>query len=183
MKKSIVILIITFFNSLILTAQVIKPAPEGKAVVYFVRTSALGLAIKFTYLDSTKIIGRFNGPKYIRYECSPGKHLFWARSENRDFVEAELEAGKIYFLWAVPQMGLVKAAVELLPVDPRDESTMKKIIKLLTRKEGEVFSEQELDYDTEDLKNAITRGMEKYTEEVKKGQLHKALNKSMFYNP
>jgi hypothetical protein len=60
---------------------------------------------------------------------------------------------------------------------------MKKIIKLLTRKEGEVFSEQELAYDTEDLKNAITRGMEKYTEEVKKGQLHKALNKSMFYNP
>jgi hypothetical protein len=183
MKKSIVILIITLLNSIILFAQEIKPAPEDKAVVYFVRTSALGLAINFSYFDSTKVVGRFNGPKYIRYECSPGKHLFWARSENRDFVDAELEAGKIYFLWASPQMGLLKAGVELLPVDPKDESTMKKIIKLLTRRESESFTEQELLNDADSLKDAITRGMAKYAEDVKKGILHKTLNKSMFYNP
>lgn len=183
MKKSIVILIVTLFKTIILFAQEIKPAPEDKSVVYFVRTSALGFAINFTYLDSTKVIGRFNGPKYIRYECSPGKHLFWARSENRDFVDAELEAGKIYFLWASPQMGLLKAGVVLLPVDTKDKSIMEKIIKLLTSRESESFTEQELLSDAESLKDAIARGLEKYSKDVKKGILHKTLNKSMFYNP
>jgi hypothetical protein len=182
MKKIIITFVIVFFSSIILSAQdIIKPAPEDKAVIYFVRTSALGLAINFSYFDSTKVIGRFNGPKYIRYECNPGKHLFWARSENRDFVDAELEAGKIYFLWASPQMGLLKAGVELLPVNPKDESTMKKIMKLLARRESESFTEQELANDTESLKDAISRGMAKYSEEVEKGQSHKFLNKSMFY--
>src|SRR5688500_8701014 len=79
-------------------AQIIDPAPADKAVIYFVRPSFLGFAINFSYFDSTRLIGKFKGPAYIRYTCDPGSHLFWARSENRDFVEAEVEAGKIYFI-------------------------------------------------------------------------------------
>src|SRR5258708_5671525 len=108
MKKfNVLLLLICVFNihSIQLEAQEIPPAPEGKSVVYFVRSSSLGFAVNFSYFDSAALIGRFNGPKYIRYECAPGSHLFWARSENRSFVEAQLEAGKIYFIQAIPKMG------------------------------------------------------------------------------
>ena len=180
MKKTI-LLFVTLFFTFTLFSQNIKPAPEDKAVVYFVRTSALGFAINFTYFDSLKVIGRFNGPKYIRYECSPGKHLFWARSENRDFVEADLEAGKIYFLQASPQMGIIKAGVELTPVYPNDESTMKKVTKLLSKKEPETFTQEELDNEEKHLTNVIERGMRKYVEDIKNGELHKVLKKTMYY--
>lgn len=147
----------------------IPPAPDGMAVVYFVRTSSLGLAINFSYFDSTKLIGRFNGPKYIRYECTPGHHLLWGRSENRDYIEAEVEAGKIYFIWAVPEMGFAKASIGLYPVDPSDEKTMTKIFKLMAKQPAETFTSEKLEADAKDLKEAIDRGMEKYKEIKEKG--------------
>jgi len=92
-------------------SQIIEPAPSDKAVVYFVRPSTYGWAINFTFFDSTQVIGRFNGGKFLRYECEPGDHIFWARSENKDFVSANLDPGKIYLIEAIPVMGVVKASV------------------------------------------------------------------------
>lgn len=162
-------------------AQEISPAPEGKAVVYFVRPSALGMAINFSYFDSTALVGRFNGPKYIRYECDPGKHLFWARSENRDFVEAELEAGKIYFIEAIVKMGAVKAAVNLDPVDPSNQKRMDKILKLLTKKPSESFTPEQLKKDLESLEDAVERGMEKYKADKASGKTFAQLTAAMNY--
>ena len=163
------ILISAIVGHLIATAQEIAPAPDDKAVVYFIRASSMGFAIKFTYLDSASVIGRFNGPKYIRYECAPGHHLFWARSENRDFVEAEVEAGKIYFIEAMPQMGALKAGVHLKPVDPTDEKTLKRILKLMKKKKPESFTREELEKETERASEIIERGLERYQQE-KEGQ-------------
>src|SRR5687768_7278818 len=98
MKKQIFLVVLFLLITISLIAQNIEPAPPDKAVIYFTRTGSLGLAINFSYFDSTKLVGVFNGPKYIRYECEPGTHLFWARSENRSFIEGEVEAGKIYFI-------------------------------------------------------------------------------------
>ena len=169
MKKTI--LFCSFMLSLFagLNAQEIPPAPEGKAVVYFVRTSSLGFAINFSYLDSAKLIGRFNGPKYIRYECEPGKHLLWARSENRDYIEADLEPGKIYLIEAVPQMGALKAGVSLSQIDPGNEKAMAKVLKLMAKKPSESFTPEQLAADTKDLEDAIAKGLAKYAEEKAKG--------------
>jgi len=161
--------------------QEIPPAPEDKAVIYFVRISSLGFAINFSYLDSATLIGRFNGPKYIRYECAPGKHLFWVRSENRDFIEAEVEAGKIYFIEAIPKMGALKAAVELSPIDPANKKTMDKVFKLMSKKPSESFTPEELQSDTKELAEPIRKGLEKYAEEKKKGKENVKLEKTMNY--
>ncbi len=162
-------------------SQGISLAPADKAVVYFARPSALGFAINFSYFDSAKLIGRFNGSKYIRYECEPGKHLFWARSENRSFVKAELEAGKIYFLKADPRMGALKAGVNLIPVNPDNPSEMKNIIKIIEKKPAESFTEQQLADDVRDLKDAIDRGLAKYQEDKAKGKTYDILEKSKYY--
>ena len=181
MRKKFVLILPLMFFAFTSLCQNLNPAPEGKAVVYFVRTSSTGFAINFSYFDSTKLIGVFNGPKYIRYECEPGQHLFWARSENRDFVEAELEAGKIYFIEAIVKMGAIKAAVELRPVNTDDSKKMEKIFKLLNKKPSESFTEEELRNETIRLESAIERGLEKYREEKGSGVIIPKLSKSMYY--
>lgn len=179
--KKIIVLFFSIMLSIVCYSQEIAPAPEGKAVVYFVRPSALGFAINFIYFDSATLIGRFNGPKYIRYECDPGKHIFWARSENKDFIDAEVEAGKIYFVEATPKMGAVKAGVKLEPVDPNDTKTMGKILKLMGKKPSESFTPEELATEKKNFEDVIQKGMDKYAEEKSKGQKNLRLEKNMNY--
>jgi hypothetical protein len=180
--KTRTLLTILFTCSVVFSiAQNIAPAPADKAVIYFVRPSSLGLAINFSYFDSTRLVGRFNGPNYIRYECEPGKHLFWARSENRDFVEAEIQPGKIYFIEAIVKMGAVKAAVNLEPINPNDPDRMKKIIKLLDKKTSQSFTSEELAAEEISLQDVIDRGLEKYNSDKEKGKSFPQLAKNMFY--
>jgi hypothetical protein len=183
MKILFILILLSSGTLLISKAQTIEPAPADKAVVYFVRTSTMDPLINFTYFDSTKFIGKFNGPKYIRYECEPGTHLFWARSENRDFVKAEVEAGKIYFIEAAVKMGAMKAAVELIPVDPKDEKQMAKIFKLMNKKPSESFTTDELAAGAKDTKDHMEKGLVKYNEEkgkAKGGSVR--LEKTMAYS-
>jgi len=178
MKKQTFLILAFALVSISASGQKLPPAPPDKSVIYFVRPSSAGFAVNFSYFDSTKLIGVFNGPKYIRYECEPGRHLFWARSENRDFVEAEVEAGKIYFLEAIVKMGAFKAAVELSPVSPGDKKRMDKIFKLINKKPSEPFSDAK---ESLRFKDVVDRGMEKYTEEKSKGVVNTQLPKSMYY--
>ena len=136
-----------------------------------------------SYLDSATLIAKANGTNYVRYECNPGNHIFWARTENRDYVEAELEAGKIYFLEAVPTMGAIRAAVQLRPVDPSKADVMKRIFKLMDKKKPETPSPEELKKETEEMQEVITRGLEKYKEEKEKGKKPDRLEKHMYYTP
>ena len=120
-----------------------------------------GFAINFTYFDSTKVIGHFNGHKFLRYECDPGEHLFWARSENRDYVKADLEAGKIYVIDVIPQMGAVTARVRLVPINSSNYK-MKKTQKLLTKGKSEPFTERELAVLQKETVDIVARGLERY---------------------
>jgi hypothetical protein len=181
MRKKIIIPLLTVTSYMQLAGQEITAPPENKAVVYFVRTSSLGFAINFTYFDSASVIGRTNGTNYMRYECEPGHHLFWARSENRDFMEAELEAGKIYFLEAIPQMGAIKAGVQLQQIDPANEKKMNKVFKLMGKRNAESYAPEDLEKLTRDLQDVIGRGLAKYKEEKEKGETITLLDKSMYY--
>jgi hypothetical protein len=183
MKKIAAIFSIGMLLYTKLVSQEIPPAPADKAVVYFVRTSGLGFAINFSYLDSATLIAKANGTNYVRYECNPGNHIFWARTENRDYVEAELEPGKIYFLEAVPTMGAIRAAVQLRPVDPSNADVMKRIFKLMNKKKAETPSPEELKKESEEMQEVITRGLEKYKEEKEKGKKPDRLEKHMYYTP
>ncbi len=181
MKKVSFLLLVCIAVITRLHAQEVPPAPADKAVVYFVRLSSLGFAINFSYFDSTRLIAKCNGTNYVRYECQPGSHLFWARSENKDFVEAELAAGKIYFIEVQPQMGGIKAAVQLFPVTPENDKKMEKILKLMGKKSPESFSSEELSREEAEMQDVIKRGLEKYKEDKEKGKKIEQLGKNMFY--
>ena len=124
------------------------------------------------------MIGRSNGTNYIRYECKPGYHLFWGRSENRDFIEADVEAGKIYCIEAVPQMGAIKAGLKLRPLDASNEKAIKRFKKLVGKKEAETLTAEDLEKDSAHFKEAIERGLEKYKEEKEKGEKITRLERS-----
>lgn len=160
----------------------ITPPSEGKAVVYFVRTSSTGILINFSYFDKDKFIGKFHGHGYFRYECEPGEHVFWAKSENRDFITADLEAGKIYFVDADAKMGGFKARVELMPVNPAQDRKLMNIIEyMVNKREPETFTSDYLQTENEKWKDDIQLALDRYQELVHKQEKIERLNKEMFY--
>lgn len=142
---------------------------SNRSVIYFVRANSMGSLVNFTYFDGEKAIGKFNGRKYLKYECEPGQHLFWARSENRSFVEANLEGGKAYMIEVLPRMGGLKATVKLVPVDVKSHN-MKKIKKLFSKRSAITFTQQELLELQEEMNEVIIRGMERYNKGKEEGE-------------
>ncbi len=181
MKLNILIILILLFQTKLCYGQEIAPAPEGMAVVYFIRTSTTGELINFSFYDQTKYMGKFNGSKYIRYECEPGEHLFWAAAENRDFIEADLDTGKVYLIEVIPLMGFAKASVKLAPVNQNDPKKMNKINKLILKKPPVALTNEELDLDKRSNSQIIDSGIQKYQEEKEKGKITTKLTKTMFY--
>lgn len=179
--KNILWLFIVLLQSTMLFSQEIEPNNQDKATVYFTRASGLGALINFTYFDGDKAIGKFNGPKYMKYVCEPGKHLFWARSENKSFVEADLKPGEIYIIDVLPQMGGLKASVKLVPVD-KNLFKLKRIQKLVSKRDAESFSAEELNELQNEMVEVIARGMEKYNDLKTKGKSIAQLNPEMTVN-
>ncbi len=183
MLRSFFIVCLLVLFTITSNSQLRKPSP-GKAVVYFVRASELGFAINFSYFDSASFIGIASGKSYFRYECDPGWHLFWARSENKAYVEAELEEGKIYFIEVVPMMGGLKAAVDLYPVLPeRDEKYLKKILKLIDKQNAEIMTPEKMEKQRERLQEVIEAGLAKYWDDKRKGKKMTQMGKHYFYQP
>lgn len=171
MKKVSVAVLLFLLSLLPAFGQVIKTPSQGKALVYFVRPSGMGAIINFKYFDGEKYLGKFNAGKYLAYECEPGKHIFWAKAENMDFVEAEVEAGKVYVIEAEPMMGFIKASVQLLPLDKTDKrynKRKKKIVKALSKDESFVYNAAE--DKEEDYADMAKRGLEKFAKRKDNGE-------------
>ena len=144
------------------TNPLVPPAPVDKAVVYIVRPSSLGDLINFRLYDGDRVIGRINGYQYVRYECEPGEHTFWARSENRSYVRATLNAGEIYVLETLSVMGALRARVVLAPLRPDEDGILpKRICKIIARRAPESFTERQLAEWQERWAEATERGTER----------------------
>ena len=162
MSKFLFSLALLLLGMLSAPAQGLQQAPADKAVVYFLRPSGLGALINFSFFDSAQVIGRFNGEKYMVYECAPGPHLFWARSENKSFIRGNLEAGKIYFIEAQPQLGGIKAGVELVQTDPADAKRMARLFKFINKRKPRTFTPEELAELSKDLDDVLRRGLNEW---------------------
>jgi hypothetical protein len=94
-----------------------KVPSEGNAMVYIVRPSQLGFAIKFNvFVDEKKaesLMGSTTGGQYIYFEIQPGNHLILSQAENLAQCNLLSEANGIYFLEQVPAMGILFARNDL----------------------------------------------------------------------
>ena len=96
-----------------------QPLPEpspGKALVYFMRPSSTGAGFDFQIWEGYKLLGISVTKSYFVYECDPGKHLFIGRAQNKRVVEADLDAGKSYYIIVKWGVGFYKARMGFIPV-------------------------------------------------------------------
>ena len=147
--------LISVSSQKITTQEIVKPS-EGKSLVYILRTGA-GPLLNFRVYDNNKFLGALSGFKYLVYECEPGEHVFWAASENRDYIDATLEPNSVYVINIEGQMGAFIASVGLLPLDPKqfkDRRTFYQVVKGAKK--------QDYVANNEDKSENIQKGLEKY---------------------
>jgi hypothetical protein len=95
-----------------------SPPPPDKALVVFLRPAFLGYAISAAVYEDDKFLGIVMRHSYIEHLTPPGKHLYMVVSEAADFLGADLQGGKIYFVQVVPRMGAWRARFSLHPITP-----------------------------------------------------------------
>jgi hypothetical protein len=86
---------------------------ETEAVVYFIRKTSLGAAIKFWAFADQEFIGVTRGKSYTFGLVPEGKHLFWSKAENIATHEMEVVGGQTYYLLQEVRMGGLRARVRL----------------------------------------------------------------------
>lgn len=152
-------------------AQGFTPPSEGKSVVYFVRQKRFyAKALSFEYFHYDKYIGIFKGTNYMRYECDPGEQLLWASSENKEFLDCNLEAGKTYVVFVTAVSGMGKARVKLKPITEKDTEAFKEAKKTIMSKPPVEMKEEVILEKNERLKEFIANKLEQYENEWKGGE-------------
>ncbi|MCC1483301.1 DUF2846 domain-containing protein [Winogradskyella immobilis] len=141
-------------------AQNLEKPSEGKALVYIMRSVDLaGGGLNFRVYDKDIFLGALPSRAYFTYECDPGEHLFWAASENRDFVEATLEANKTYVIDLKAKIGVFIAAVGIEPYSPSNKKHVKRINRVLKKHINAKIAKSSR---TEEKKENIEKAMEAY---------------------
>ncbi|HEX6851977.1 MAG TPA: DUF2846 domain-containing protein [Candidatus Polarisedimenticolaceae bacterium] len=92
-------------------------AEDGKALVYVLRPTSVGYAIKSFFIVDDTPAGINRGSSYFFTQVDPGKHVFWSKSENVDALELEVEAGKTYYIQQHVQIGGFRARTKLEVLD------------------------------------------------------------------
>jgi hypothetical protein len=100
--------------------QIVTAPEEGKSMVVFMRPSTLGFAIQSSVFeiqeDSPALVGIVAAKTKVAYQLEPGEHLFMVVGESADFMSAELEVNKTYYVLVTPRMGALKARFSLEPI-------------------------------------------------------------------
>lgn len=130
-RKNLLLLVLVVFSiNSRMFSQGFTPPSESNAVIYFVRVSGYGGATSFEYFHNEKFISIFKNKNYIRYECPAGEHLFWASSENKEFLQCDFKVGETYMVLVNIDMGVMKSRVDLEPLtlDNKDFERAKSLV-------------------------------------------------------
>ena len=99
----------------------IDPPGPGRAVVVFVRPDGRAKFVSSTIFDDVAPVAVLMQKTYAVYDTPAGKHRFMVVSEAADFMDANLDEGKVYFARIADRMGAWRPRFSLLPVSPHDE--------------------------------------------------------------
>lgn len=92
-------------------------APADRALIYVVRPTSIGFAIKSFFFVDQEILGINRGSSYFFALVEPGRRVFWSKSENVDALEVMVEAGRTYFIQQHVRMGGFRARTKLELLD------------------------------------------------------------------
>lgn len=128
------------------TLGFVKP-DKGYVAVYFVRKSVYAAAWRINVFDNRQYIGGTISGTYMRYECDPGKHLFWFWGEdNKDkfYLPADLELNKTYIIEISASLlpnkqrreidkGEFPYEIEVIPASMSDSKKLNKLISVVKK--------------------------------------------------
>ena len=90
-------------------SQQITPPSKGKAKIVFMRDSFVASAISSEILEvkngDLSLVGVLPNGNKIAFETTPGKKTFMAYGTAADFMTADVQAGKIYYVIVRPNWG------------------------------------------------------------------------------
>lgn len=183
MKKnmSLLFVLVALCISTPVFSQGFTPPAESNAVVYFVRVSNYGRSSSFEYFHNEKFIGIFKGKNYMRYECPEGENLFWASSEDKEFLKCSLKAGETYLVLINIEMGFMKARIGLEPLTAENED-FERVKNLVLAQEPIETSESKIQSTQKKLEDRgfIQEIMERYENEWKDARNTKIISEDMF---
>jgi hypothetical protein len=91
--------------------------PPGKALVYIIRSSVLGLAVGVRVSINDYKIGLTRGRSFLYAILDPGTHIIRSMAENTSEIQLNVEAGKTYFIEQVIKMGVLIARNKIILLD------------------------------------------------------------------
>ena len=92
-------------------------APTDKALVYVLRATSFGGAVKFKVSCDDKFVGSTSGMRFVYTIQEPGKHNFISKAENKEELQIVLEGNKTYYIEQVVKMGIIMARNKLVVID------------------------------------------------------------------
>lgn len=105
-------------RSNLMSAAPVLPAASDMATVVFLRPGFTGYAISAAVYDGDAFAGIVMRHARLTLHVPPGPRRFMVVSEAADFLDADLVAGKEYFVLVTPRMGAWRARFSLRPVTP-----------------------------------------------------------------
>jgi hypothetical protein len=93
----------------------LRPA-AGKALVIFLRPEERAGETQAVVYDGTPFIGVVWEFWAVGYQADPGEHRFMVISEAADFMDADLVAGRTYYVEVRPRLGAWRARFSLHPL-------------------------------------------------------------------
>lgn len=118
-----------------------KSSPDS-ALLYFVRPAKIGKGERiWTFADQFPL-GGTRGKSYTFAQVPPGKRMIWAKAQNIDVLEIDLQPGETYYIKQEIKSGGVNAWVTLSVLTKAEwERAMeecKKYAKLTVRGESRI---------------------------------------------
>ena len=86
---------------------------EEQALVYLVRHSKLGFAVRMKVYANGEYLGATNGRRFIYAYLEPGDYLILSKSENKAELPITLKGGKTYYIEQNVNPGLLYARSKL----------------------------------------------------------------------
>jgi len=99
---------------------------DDRALVYVIRGSSMGAAIRTWAFYDDELIGVTRGRGYSFAHVPSGERLIWSKAENTSALRVDVEAGKTYYFKQQIVPGIGKARVKLMQID---EATAAKLLR------------------------------------------------------
>lgn len=98
------------------TAAIAIPAPpEGQGQVVFFRSGGMGLALGCSVNENGQKVSSLGAGRYFVMVARPGRHEFTVKSEAKDTLALEVEAGETQYATCRIKMGIIVGRPDLAP--------------------------------------------------------------------